>query len=187
MKVLVLNAGSSSLKFTLFDMDTEAVLCKGLVERVGTDHPNLVYKRSDGYKFEREIAVKDHVGALNEICKKLTDPADGGDHDSGMERGRDVRLVFGAGEAGGQHVDAEGESEEDVEQQDIDVGRGADRRHRSRAREAADDDQVGGVEEQVERIREHQRDGELHHPAEKRSVAEVDFVFVDRVHASHPE
>ena len=77
MKVLVLNAGSSSLKFTLFAMDTEAVLCKGLVERVGTDHPNLVYKRSDGYKFEREIAVKDHVGALNEICKKLTDPADG--------------------------------------------------------------------------------------------------------------
>jgi len=77
MKVLVLNAGSSSLKFTLFAMDTESVLCKGLVERVGTDHPNLVYKRSDGYKFEREITVKDHVGALNEICKKLTDPADG--------------------------------------------------------------------------------------------------------------
>ena len=77
MRVLVLNAGSSSLKFTLFAMGTEAVLCKGLVERVGTDHPNMVYKRSDGYKFEGEIAVKDHVGALTEICKKLVAPESG--------------------------------------------------------------------------------------------------------------
>ncbi len=71
MKVLVLNAGSSSLKFTLFAMGTEAVLCKGLVERVGSEHPNLVYKRSDGYTFEGEVPVRDHVDALNEICRKL--------------------------------------------------------------------------------------------------------------------
>ena len=74
MKVLVLNAGSSSLKFTLFDMSDKSVLCKGQVERIGSDKPNLIYKRADGYKFESEIAVKDHVGSLNEICAILTKP-----------------------------------------------------------------------------------------------------------------
>ena len=54
MKVLVINAGSSSLKFTLFDMDkgAENVIASGLVERVGTDKPNLIYKRPDGFKQE---------------------------------------------------------------------------------------------------------------------------------------
>lgn len=74
MKVLVLNAGSSSLKFTLFDMTDKSVLCKGQVERIGSDRPNLIYKRADGFKFENEITVKDHVGALNEICAVLVKP-----------------------------------------------------------------------------------------------------------------
>ncbi|MBE6379417.1 MAG: acetate kinase [Lentisphaerae bacterium] len=77
MKVLVLNAGSSSLKFTLFDMTDKSVLCKGQVERIGSDHPNFIYKRADGYKFEGEISAKDHVGSLNEIAAKLVSP-DGG-------------------------------------------------------------------------------------------------------------
>ncbi len=77
MKVLVLNAGSSSLKFTMFDMADKSVLCKGLVERVGSDHPNMVYKRADGFKFEGEVPVKDHVGALNQICCKLVAPDSG--------------------------------------------------------------------------------------------------------------
>ena len=74
MKVLVVNAGSSSVKFTLFAMDTETILAKGLVERVGTDHPNLIYKRPDGFKFEGEIQVSNHAGALKAICDKLVDP-----------------------------------------------------------------------------------------------------------------
>ncbi|MBE6368562.1 MAG: acetate kinase [Lentisphaerae bacterium] len=77
MKVLVLNAGSSSLKFTLFDMTDKSVLCKGQVERIGSDHPNFIYKRADGYKFEGEISAKDHVGSLNEIAAKLVSE-DGG-------------------------------------------------------------------------------------------------------------
>lgn len=39
MKVLVVNAGSSSLKYQLFDMDTETVLAKGICERIGTGSP----------------------------------------------------------------------------------------------------------------------------------------------------
>ena len=70
MKVLVLNAGSSSLKFTLFDMTDKSVLCKGQVERIGSDRPNLIYKRADGFKLENEINIKDHVGALNEIAEQ---------------------------------------------------------------------------------------------------------------------
>ena len=74
MKVLVINAGSSSMKFTLYSMETETVLAKGVFERLGTIGPNLIFKRPDGFKFEQEIPVKDHVEAFTEICKKLVDP-----------------------------------------------------------------------------------------------------------------
>ena len=74
MKVLVINAGSSSMKFTLYSMENETVLAKGVFERLGTIGPNLIFKRPDGFKFEQEIPVKDHVEAFTEICKKLVDP-----------------------------------------------------------------------------------------------------------------
>ena len=74
MKILVINAGSSSMKFTLFEMDNEQVLAKGVFERLGSDNPNLVYKRPDGFQLSEEIKVADHVGAFTEICKKLVDP-----------------------------------------------------------------------------------------------------------------
>ena len=76
MKVLVINAGSSSLKFTLFDMDkgAENVIASGLVERVGTDKPNLIYKRPDGFKLEESPKVKNHGDALKAVCTKLCDP-----------------------------------------------------------------------------------------------------------------
>ena len=74
MKILVINAGSSSMKFTLYSMENETVLAKGVFERLGTIGPNLIFKRPDGFKFEQEIQVKDHVEAFTEICKKLVDP-----------------------------------------------------------------------------------------------------------------
>ncbi|MDD3885750.1 MAG: acetate kinase [Victivallaceae bacterium] len=74
MKVLVINAGSSSMKFTLFSMQNEEVLAKGVVERVGSDKPNMVYKRADGFVAEGGVPVKNHVDALKEIVKKLVDP-----------------------------------------------------------------------------------------------------------------
>lgn len=77
MKILVINAGSSSMKFTLYSMENEQILAKGQFERLGYDRPNMVYKRPDGYKFEAEIPVKNHVEALKKICEKLIDPQDG--------------------------------------------------------------------------------------------------------------
>ena len=76
MKVLVINAGSSSLKFTLFDMEkgAENGIASGLDERVGTDKPNLIYKRPDGFKQEESPKVKNHGDALKAVCAKLCDP-----------------------------------------------------------------------------------------------------------------
>ena len=76
MKVLVINAGSSSLKFTLFDIGNgaENVIASGLVERVGSDRPNLIYKRPDGFKLEESPKVKNHGDALKAVCAKLCDP-----------------------------------------------------------------------------------------------------------------
>ena len=77
MKILVINAGSSSMKFTLFAMENEEVLAKGVFERLGSETPNLIYKRPDGFKSEAVIPVADHTAAFKEICKKLVDPKDG--------------------------------------------------------------------------------------------------------------
>ncbi len=76
MKILVVNAGSSSLKFTLFNMENgeNAVLASGQVERIGSDTPNLIYKRPDGFKSEEVIKITNHGEALSEIRKKLLDP-----------------------------------------------------------------------------------------------------------------
>ena len=74
MKILVINAGSSSMKFTLFSMENETVLAKGQFERLGSDAPNMIYKRPDGFKFEQVVPVKDHVEAFKAICSKLVDP-----------------------------------------------------------------------------------------------------------------
>lgn len=71
MKVLVLNAGSSSLKFTLFNMLEESVLAKGVVERIGSDQPCLEYESSEKGKLEEEIAIRDHTEALSVVCEKL--------------------------------------------------------------------------------------------------------------------
>ncbi|MDD5697116.1 MAG: acetate kinase [Victivallaceae bacterium] len=73
MKVLVLNAGSSSMKFTLFAMTNEKVLAKGLVERVGTETPHLIYSRHDDLKQEFDPPVKNHTDALRSICDILVD------------------------------------------------------------------------------------------------------------------
>ena len=73
MKVLVINSGSSSLKFTLFDMADKSVLCKGLVERIGMEGTKLTYQ-AKGQKFEEPLTISQHSEALSPICAKMTDP-----------------------------------------------------------------------------------------------------------------
>lgn len=74
MKVLVVNAGSSSLKFTMYRTRDEKILGKGLVERIGLKQPRLIYEREDGEELTEEADVVNHEDALKLICDKLVDP-----------------------------------------------------------------------------------------------------------------
>ncbi len=72
MKVLVINAGSSSLKYQLIDMDNESLLAKGLCERIGIDG-RLTHKPQNGKPvFEADIAFPTHKEAIEAVLEKLT-------------------------------------------------------------------------------------------------------------------
>lgn len=73
MKILVVNSGSSSLKFQLIDMDTSAVLAKGVVDRIGIDGSGLVGNMRDGKKVEIMREIPDHVVAVKLLLDTLTD------------------------------------------------------------------------------------------------------------------
>ena len=76
MKVLVINAGSSSLKYQLINMDDESVMAKGVVERIGIEGSNLVHKIGDR-KIEIKKPLKDHVEAIQLVLAALVDPDHG--------------------------------------------------------------------------------------------------------------
>lgn len=73
MMILVINAGSSSLKYQLFDMDNEKMLCKGNCERIGLDKSFIGHKTSDGKQTQREVVMKDHKDAFMQVNEMLTD------------------------------------------------------------------------------------------------------------------
>jgi len=73
MKVLVINAGSSSLKYQLIDMTNESALAVGLCERIGINNGIITQKRFDGKKLEKQTDLPTHKTALAEVVKALTD------------------------------------------------------------------------------------------------------------------
>ncbi len=79
MLILVLNSGSSSLKYKLYQMQTEAVLAVGLVERIGSTNGNAVinHQVQDGEKIRLEQKVTDHSQALKAVLDFLTAPGEG--------------------------------------------------------------------------------------------------------------
>ena len=77
MKVLVVNAGSSSLKYQLFDTATESVLAKGICERIGIDGRIEHRKGESGEKIKAEIPMPDHAVATEIVIQYLTDPETG--------------------------------------------------------------------------------------------------------------
>ena len=76
MKILVINAGSSSLKFQLFDMENESVIAKGNCEKIGLPASFIGYK-TNGDKKEVAIKMSNHVEALENVLKILTDKNEG--------------------------------------------------------------------------------------------------------------
>lgn len=74
MKILVINAGSSSLKYQLIDMDNEEMLCKGNCERIGIPGGIFTHKTADGRVLDKKVNMLDHTAAFTQVKDALLDP-----------------------------------------------------------------------------------------------------------------
>ena len=77
MKILVLNCGSSSLKYQVIDMDTKNAIAKGLVERIGLEGSVLTHGTSTRGKEVIKTEIKNHTKAIELVLKQLIDPEAG--------------------------------------------------------------------------------------------------------------
>ena len=77
MKVLVINCGSSSLKYQILDMTHEPLMCKGLVERIGMDGSVITHEKIGMDKVKTEVPMKDHKDAIEQVLKAVQDPETG--------------------------------------------------------------------------------------------------------------
>lgn len=77
MKILVLNCGSSSLKYQLFNMDNERVLAQGVVGRIGLNNSILTHKKGEEEKYKINIDFKNHKEALTKVLQLLTSKEQG--------------------------------------------------------------------------------------------------------------
>ena len=78
MKILVVNCGSSSLKYQLIDMETDKVLAKGKCDRIGAAEgeigsPFIEYKGPNGNKIKEELPLENHLAAFKNVVRYLTD------------------------------------------------------------------------------------------------------------------
>lgn len=77
MNILVINCGSSSLKFQLIDSQTEKLMAKGLCERIGIEGSRMVYAPAGREKVNKVIPMKDHTEAIRLVLSALTDQETG--------------------------------------------------------------------------------------------------------------
>ncbi len=77
MNILVINCGSSSLKFQLIDAQTEQLIAKGLCERIGIEGSQLVYQHAGGAKEETVTPMPDHTKAIELVLGALTNEKTG--------------------------------------------------------------------------------------------------------------
>ena len=77
MKILVVNCGSSSLKYQLINMDNDEVLCKGLVERIGMQNAVLTHQKPGMDKYIVEQPMETHTTAIQLVLDALVDPVHG--------------------------------------------------------------------------------------------------------------
>ena len=94
MKILVINSGSSSLKFQVIDTDTEEVLAKGQCERIGIDGV-FNYRTARGLALKEKYPMKSHKEAVDRILTTLVDPEAGVLRDYGEIDVVGHRLVHG--------------------------------------------------------------------------------------------
>ncbi len=94
MRVLVLNCGSSSVKYQLIDIEREATLCRGLVEKIGQPAPRIVHQWN-GEPHELHPAIADHYGALMQVRDLIFNTALGGVGHAGDIAAVGHRVVHG--------------------------------------------------------------------------------------------
>ncbi len=73
MNILVINCGSSSLKYQLIDSDSEKVLAKGLCERIGINGSAITHQPAGGEKITTEVEMSNHTAAVKYVIEKLVD------------------------------------------------------------------------------------------------------------------
>ena len=74
MKVLVVNCGSSSLKYQVLDMTNESLLAKGLVERIGMDGSVITHEKIGMDKVKTEVPMNDHKDAIKQVLDAIQSP-----------------------------------------------------------------------------------------------------------------
>lgn len=98
MKILVVNCGSSSLKYQLIDMEKSEVLASGKCDRIGVkgiESPFVEYKGKDGKKLVKELDLPNHTVAFEEVVKYLLDPETGAIKDLSEISAIGHRVVHG--------------------------------------------------------------------------------------------
>ena len=95
MEVLVINCGSSSLKFQLINSDSEKVLAKGLCERIGIDGSSITYQSDNCPKFTKGIDMPTHNEAISAVIGALTDKDTGVISDMDEVKAVGHRVVHG--------------------------------------------------------------------------------------------
>jgi len=77
MKILVLNCGSSSIKYQLFNIENEELLVKGIIEKIGLENSIVKYENSDGYKIKLELNIPNHQTGIEKVLELLTSRENG--------------------------------------------------------------------------------------------------------------
>ena len=77
MKILVINCGSSSIKYKLYDMESRTVLAAGGMEKIGLETSFLKLKAADGYSKQIKVKITNHEQGINFILAQLTDSEHG--------------------------------------------------------------------------------------------------------------
>lgn len=95
MKVFVLNCGSSSVKYQLFNMEDESVMAKGLVERIGSDDAILTHTPTGRSSVKQVSSILDHTTAIGQVLEMLVHPEHGVIRDISEIRAVGHRVLHG--------------------------------------------------------------------------------------------
>ncbi|MGB5238274.1 MAG: acetate kinase [Flavobacteriaceae bacterium] len=100
MNILVINSGSSSIKFQLVKMPEEEVICRGVADRIGTEDATLTYSYGQN-KFYEQLPIPSHEAGLERIVRTLLDSETKSGHDIGDIEVVGHRVVHGGSEFSG--------------------------------------------------------------------------------------